>query len=105
MADTDLSKIVSLIMENPTLIEEIKALAKKGNDAPDEAISEAEREPDSETTFTPQAGATYEEKRSNGNSRRKNLLYAIKPYVSDERSRAIETMISIADILDMMKTR
>ena len=38
-------------------------------------------------------------------ARRRQLLSALKPYVSDGRSKAIDSMMSIADILDMMKTR
>ena len=34
---------------------------------------------------------------------RKELLCALKPYVSSERAHAIDTMLSIIDVLDMMK--
>ena len=105
MAEADLSKIISLIMENPSLIEQIKALTVKEGNSPEEQSIETKNEPAEGVTYTPPEAATYEEKKPFGHSRRKNLLYAIKPYVSGERSRAIETIVSIADILDMMKTR
>ena len=105
MAEADLSKIVNLIMENPGLIEQIKKLGASdgGNDA--SSSVEQSNAPD-ETTDTAPKLPTYEEKRQNTHSsKRKELLYAIKPYLSSERGKAIETMLSLADILDMMKTR
>lgn len=105
MAEADLSKIINLIMENPTLIEQIKGLAAKSDE---EKLTVAEENPpevESKTDYTPPSAATYEEANTHPRSRRKNLLYAIKPYLSSERGKAIETMLSIADILDMIKTR
>ncbi len=96
MAEADLSKIVSLIMENPKLIEEIKSLAEEktaSEPAAAETAAEPAKEPEAVETFAPQK------------IRRRDLLCALKPYVSEERSRAIDSMLSISDILDMMKAR
>lgn len=104
MAETDLSKIVNLIMENPKLIEEIKNLGAKENATESEGVSitpEEEVPPQKEA----EAPASAELKENVNRLRRKDLLSALKPYVSEERSKAIDSMMSIADILDMMRTK
>ena len=108
----DLSKIVGLIMENPDIINRIKELSQKEG-SPEADVSctdttvqhtkseqiEAQREkidmPASETTY----------KKAAGKKKRTELLCAMKPYVSKERSRAIDTMLSILDVIDIMKER
>ena len=103
----DLSKIIGLIMENPKLIEEISALAKKSDIKADESVvadeveateSFSPKQEESEPTYTPASNTLGREKRS-------HLLGALKPYISKERGRAIDSMISIADMLDMMRSR
>lgn len=102
MAEADLSKIVGLIMENPKLIEEIKGLtAKSENEESGETASRSEAEPEIKI----EEASAEKDKGSDKRMRRKELLHALKAYVSEERGRAIESMLSIADILDMMKTR
>ena len=100
----DISKVISVIMENPKLIEEISALVS-AKEAPKDSIqtaaektAEVTAEPvqDSLPAYTPPA---Y----NKGN--RAQLLGALKPYVSRERAKAIDSMLSIADILDMMRAR
>lgn len=101
----DLGKVIGLIMENPALIEQISNLARqtKSDDSPTEqsveAVAEEEikkEEPKAEPTYAPII---------NQRNNRAQLLGALKPYVSKERAKAIDSMISIADILDMMKAR
>ena len=101
MSDTpDLSKIVSLIMENPSLIAEISALVK--NDAektePEApvAVSVEEHAESAPASITPATSKS---------EKRKHLLYAMKPYLKDERSRAIDSMMSIVEILDMVRSK
>lgn len=100
----DLSRVVNLIMENPKLIEEISALVKSDKGAedavspiPTEVINEERVEQRAETVNT------YKEKPPR--SRRNELLGAMKPYLSKERARAIDSMLTIVDVLDMMKER
>lgn len=100
MAEADLSKIVSLIMENPHIIDEIKKLAENAEDAgePTGGVSEApimKREEETEETSAPPTN----QRRS---KRRRELLSALKPYVSGERGQAIESIMTIADIIDTM---
>lgn len=109
MAEADLSKIVNLIMENPKLIEEIKNLGAESSKT-EEVTSVIEAAPDAEkeTAADTDSKVTYESVSSNLSAnriRRKDLLLALKPYVSEERGRAIDSMMSIADILDMMRSK
>jgi len=99
----DLSRIVGLIMENPKLIEEISSLVKQ----------ESGVEPENEAEVQSQEAQTVEKTEEVSvlttnvdNSRKKNrseLLSAFKPYVSSERAKAIDSMISIANVLDAIR--
>lgn len=104
----DIGRVVSLIMENPELIEQISNLAKSAPTETAEAVSAPEETIQQETapvqeaavssapTYIPEGGVRGD---------RARLLGALKPYVSKERAKAIDSMISIADILDMMRSR
>ena len=81
-------------MENPQLIEQISALAKQ---EPKESV-----EPSAEKVV--EADADTYPAVSHRNERAR-LLGALKPYVSSERAKAIDSVISIADILEVMKLR
>ena len=99
----DLSRIIGLIMENPGLIEQISGLIKGADTAPAEKPAEVEAEPvASEPTAEVSASATYP-RDSRRRSNRGRLLGSLKPYLSDKRASAIDTMISVSDILDAMK--
>ena len=94
----DLSRIVSLIMENPGLIEEISALAKKSED------EEAPPEENVQATEKTVAEPTYTQRDSRGSrERRSQLLSALKPYLSSERQKAIDSMMTFADVFDTMR--
>lgn len=101
----DISKVIGIIMENPALIEQISSLAKQHKDAPPpQDQSEEETPPIKEKDIQVEKASTYPSPiESRGN--RAQLLCALKPYVSEERAKAIDSMISIADILDMMRAR
>ena len=105
MADTDLSRIVGLIMENPRLIEEIKSIAN-GEKSEQEAQAPPEADDALKAEPTVEAAKILEEslpQKRGHKAKRGELLRALKPYVSSERSKAIESMISITEILDMMR--
>lgn len=95
----DIGKIVGLIMENPQIIEQISALAKQ-SDAP--KITEEDVAPPIEKATPIQTAAIPQ---TVGRGERARLLGALKPYVSSERAKAIDSMMSIADILEMMRSR
>ena len=102
----DISKVVGLIMENPALIEQIANLAKS-KDTPPPAESKAVEEAPKQSENPPvqaSSEATYLQK-PRGVQDRSRLLGALKPYVSEERAKAIDSMLTIAEILDMMKAR
>lgn len=105
----DIGRIVSLIMENPQIIEQISALTKqmpKSDETEDENPKNVEKEgyvgEEIEQTVATNL-PTYPTPQNKNN--RAQLLCALKPYVSKDRAKAIDSMISIADILDMMKGR
>ncbi len=100
MADTDISKVISLIMENPKLIEEIKGLVDKEGGTEAEAeheVIEAPVKADTEVTVSNHS--------AHPRRRRQELLSALKPYISDERKKAVESFVTIAEILDMMREK
>ena len=91
----DLSRIVNLIMQNPELIEQISALANsepKDTPAPEEAAAEVVAE---ETVSQPTP-------KRDMRSHRHELLSAMKPYLSEGRRSALDSMSSILDIIDVM---
>ena len=93
--DTDISKIVSLIMENPDLIEKIKSLAK-GEEKKAEDGQEAESVSAPALTYPADDGSK---------TKRRQLLSALKPYLSAERSRAIDSMMNISDVIEIARRR
>lgn len=99
----DIGKIIQLIMENPSLVEEISRLASSDSES---KTSEASAEPSPPavemTEATPPPTVRTE---APARAKRAQLLGALKPYVSAERAKAIDSMISVAEILDMMKAR
>ena len=106
----DLSRVVQLIMENPKLIEEISNLAKdNSNSTVEEAVSPEPSPPPVPVEVTQkeeaQASVPTVSPPASSATRRTQLLGALKPYVSEERAKAIDSMMTIAEILDMMRTR
>ena len=95
----DLSKIIGVIMENPDIIKRISELAGM-NEKPQESIALKEAEQMKEPSVEPTVSTA-----ASSSSKRKQLLGALKPYMSDGRSRAMDSMMAIAEILDMMKAR
>ncbi len=100
----DIGKVVGLIMENPQLIEQISNLARQNKDTSqkEQAISEPAAQ---ENEIQASASATYAPQRTMSRGNRAQLLGALKPYMSEERARAIDSMITIADVLEIMKAR
>lgn len=100
----DLSKVVSLIMENPKLIEEISALAKSEKGKNDETDTPPTLVTEEPTVEIAKVDDTYKAARG-GKSRRNELLCAMKPYLSQERAKAVDSMLTIVEILDLMRER
>ena len=109
MAEPDLSKIVSMIMNNPTLVEEIRDMVAKSDAEEEEKNEEGENEviasapkKAEETSAKAITEDTYREKKV---TRRNELLRAMRPYLSEERGRAIESMITVMDIVLALKEK
>ena len=102
----DIGRIIQLIMENPSLVEEISRLASSDSEnTASEAEAAAQPSPTSvEMTEAPTPPPTVRTE-APARAKRAQLLGALKPYVSAERAKAIDSMISVAEILDMMKAR
>ena len=98
----DISKVISVIMQNPALIEEISSLLGKASEEapPREPKSEAVKEVEEEASPT---ASIPEIQGGTRGADRKRLLGALTPYVSKERAKAIDSMISIAEILDAVR--
>ena len=102
----DVSRLVSLIMENPALIEQISALAKQdGKDSEQKSPVTAEPSPVPTPKKDDSAAVSSTKYTSSNTVSRTQLLTALKPYISKERADAIDSMISIGEIIDMMKSR
>ena len=98
----DIARIVSLIMENPKLIEEISRTVK-GDPTPNEEKNEPPTVAEPKESESAPAVADVSEQRIRPGRSRGDLLCALKPYVSKERAQAIDSMLSIVEILEMMK--
>lgn len=115
----DLSRIVNLILSNPKLIEEIQTMVKQQDDtgseepvgatedlsasreseapaAPADPPPQAERPEDVSVTASAEVKLHRET--------RAHLLRALKPYLSDSRRRAVDSMLQIADLVDVFRT-
>ncbi len=100
----DLSRLVQTIMENPELVESISKLMANDEKPSDQTPTEAEVKLPEPTVSKPTDVPTVTEPYGK-RERRTRLLSALKPYMSGERARAIDSMLSIVDVLDIMKTR
>lgn len=104
MQDTpDLSKVINIIMQNPDIIAEISSLVKASEAPKDEVQKEGDIEQDTkeESEATTAAASTEPRMRAH----RHELLNAMKPYLSENRRSAIDSMSSILDVIDVMIKR
>ena len=100
MAETpDLGSIVNMIMSNPELVSKIAGMAKNMEKPSESEPEPSEAKPALAEEHTPVS--TSEERRLH----RARLASAMKPYLSKERAQAIDTMLGIADILELTRGR
>ena len=104
MAETDISKIVGLIMENPKLIEEIKSLANSESKK-EEKANDADGDDTAQSAVDVGVSERSIDTVGIAKTRRRELLSALKPYVSEKRAGAIDSIVTIADILDAMRSK
>ncbi len=98
MAEAELGKIVSMILENPELVEKIKSMAEASGD-----ISPVGETAAVSSDAAAEAHASPPPQR--GSSGRIELLRALRSFVSPERQKGLDTMMTIASVVDTMKTR
>ncbi len=105
MADTpDLNRVISLIMQNPKLVEEISEMARGDAATPSETeVVEAPTEASVPREDAELAAAPVIPVAGGGRRRdqRVKLLGAMKAYLSPERAKAVDTMMNILDILEL----
>ena len=98
----DLSRIVSLIMQNPDLIKQIEALAGKNAE---EENSPAAIEPsvtkEAETVKNDLPAITASTT-VNKREKRTHLLSALRPYISEKRGKTIDTLLGAMDLWDLV---
>lgn len=103
----DLSRLVNLIMENPSLIAEISQLSKKPSRPEAEASDqhpEGEQSGERAEAMPPAPPAVGDRSASGGRDRRDRLLGALKPYLSEDRARALSSIEAIANLIDVMRS-
>ena len=99
----DLSRIVGLIMENPQLIEEISSLVKQDEKSEKSSVQSQVSESSQDASIASN-GAELKTKVDNiRKNNRSELLNAFKPYISSNRAKAIDSIISITNVLDAMR--
>ena len=83
-------------MENPELIAKIKAMGEtKTENTVEEGASESVDEPPKieATSFAPRR------------SKRNEILRSLESFLSEDRKKSLETMMTIADVLDSVRRK
>lgn len=101
----DLSSVVGMIMQNPELIAKISELASSQKHNSQEEVSAPEAEPDyvktvkeADATDAPQNDLTKRERRA-------GLISAMRPYLSDDRARTLDTMMTVLEMVDAVRRK
>ena len=108
MDSPNISDIIGLIMKNPEMLGMIKNLAAESSEKQEESPTEEtfieqaeEKIPQPQAADEPvSAKLPLHDERS---LRRKHLLSALKPYVSEGRAKAIDSMLSFSEIFDVIR--
>ena len=99
----DLSRIVSLIMQNPDLIRQIEALASKDKENTEaEAASSENAEPTERVAAKVSIPTAAMPQRADKREKRTQLLSALRPYVSEKRGKTIDTLLGAMDLWDLV---
>ena len=99
----DISKIIGIIMENPDIIARIKSLADSGNEKSSTGAAEYAKPEEQSTVNDIKTDINPSHNRLQSKKRRRELLTALKPYVKNERAKAIDTMLSVIDVITTIK--
>ncbi len=100
----DLSRIVSLIMQNPDLIRQIEALAKENTTNEEDASNAVPQIPEISTATDTAATtpAMTQPRNADKREKRTQLLSALRPYVSEKRGKTIDTLLGAMDLWDLV---
>ncbi len=103
MSDTpDLSRIINMILDNPRLVEEISRMAKS------DATASPKTEDSEPASIAVEENTEKQDKSVSASAKaqkREMLISALKPYLSENRAKAIDSMVSVAQMLEIMKPR
>ncbi len=111
----DLSKIIGVIMENPELIGKIRSLAQNTNEEKEEAEAVSAHTDNADASIDDGAKKDAKEasvllknehigEQKSEKRKHRELLCALKPYVSKERAKTIDTFVSVIEIVGLMKS-
>ena len=105
----NVSDVINLIMQNPEMLNMIKNLAassgsqKSEDDVPEtESAAMAKESPTDIQSDTVRTSASATESIDRG-ARRKHLLCALKPYVSESRAQAIDSLLGFSELFEVIK--
>ena len=99
----DLSRIVSLIMQNPDLIRQVEALAKQNTEeTSDENVQNAVTAAQTEEAEAPTVSAAAQPRSTDKREKRTQLLSALRPYVSEKRGKTLDTLLGALDLWDLV---
>lgn len=101
----DLSRIVSLIMQNPDLIRQIEALAKdnsENTEADTQVSTPPLPAPEETEAVSKTAHASVAVRGADKREKRTRLLSALRPYVSEKRGKTIDTLLGAMDLWDLV---
>lgn len=101
----DLSRIVSLIMQNPDLIRQIEALAKENSESTGEETAKDLQDSDfaeEKEEKTQAVSAAVQPNSRDRREKRTHLLSALRPYVSEKRGKTIDTLLGAMDLWDLI---
>jgi hypothetical protein len=95
MAELELNKIIGMIMENPELVEKIKAMGTAASENEGEKTQEAQG-------FSPPLNLqapTFQR------AKKYEILRSIESFLSEERKRKLETIMTLADAFDSVRSK
>ena len=101
----DLSRIVSLIMQNPDLIGQIESLANQNSEQKndtDDNLSAGESSHEESKEMAASLPASVGTPIASKREKRTHLLSALRPYVSEKRGKTIDTLLGALDLWDLV---
>ena len=105
----NISDVINVIMQNPEMLGMIKSLVGNQQEKTEEASVASENsdlapetasEEAAPTATLPSEGISAPDQKS---ERRRQLLSALKPYLSPTRARAIDSMLGFTEIFDVIR--